>query len=179
MAPVRLAVPHYVKGSVSHAVNNGQGRTPSIPRQGLRRNLLLSLSSRTETDHRPEIDYSRPSTSFLDVVFTCLFLAPGDNGDTLIVKGRNEVFPARDFLQVCVVFVECFGVHVVVDCFKELRDSCLEVGKRDRRLRTRVTTDRNCLLLRKIIRSNFKTNRNTLSETEGACQLKWHTTTGV
>lgn len=99
---------------------------------------------------------SRSTTSFLDVILARFPFTPRNDRNALVVQRWDKVFPARDFLQVGVVLIEGFRVHILVDGLEELRDGSLEVCKRDRGFRACVTTDRHSLLFREIIWSDLK-----------------------
>lgn len=107
-------------------------------------------------------EHLRSTTSFLDVILARFPFTPGNDSNALVVQRWDKVFPTRDFLQVCVVLVEGFLVHVAVDGLEELRDSSLEVSKRDRSFRTGITTDRESLFFHEIIWPNLKTEWHTL-----------------
>lgn len=70
-------------------------------------------------------EHSRPTTSFLDIIFARFPLTPGNDSNALVVQRWDKVFPTCNFFQVCVVLIEGFLVHIVVDGLKELRDGGL------------------------------------------------------
>lgn len=82
----------------------------------------------------------RSTTALLDVVFTCLNLAPRNRHDVLSVQCRHDVFPFGDLLDVRIILRLGLGKHVALDLLKQGRDGTLEFSEGDRVLDTGVTS---------------------------------------
>lgn len=105
---------------------------------------------------------SRSATTFLDVVLASFFLTPWNHDDVLSIKSRNDVVPVREGLDTGVVGFLRACEQIALDLFKKLRNALGEVSQWQRSLDTIVSTDRKCLVLGKVGRSNLKPKGNTL-----------------
>lgn len=105
---------------------------------------------------------SRSATTFLDVVFAGFFLTPWNHDDVLSIESRNDVVPVREGLDTGVVSFLRACEQIALNLFKKLRNALGKVGQRQGSLDAIVSTDRKCLILGEVGRSNLKPKGNTL-----------------
>lgn len=104
----------------------------------------------------------RPSTAFLNIIFTDFDIAPRKGDNALIVEGGNQVVPIRHGDNARIIHSLCLLKHAIVNSVKEVRDALCDVSQRDWFLIPSISADRKTLLFGKIVGTDFETEWNTL-----------------